>query len=86
MGVGVMGPFGFGSAWLDVTVRVVLIDEADTTPLVGMLLLESHSLNIDVEDGEQTRPTVPARTESERFLILSSLVGGGGFEPPTSCL
>ena len=31
--------------------RVVLIDEADTTPLVGMLLLDSHNLNIDVEDG-----------------------------------
>ena len=31
--------------------RVVLIDEADTTPLVGMLLLNGHNLNIDVEDG-----------------------------------
>ena len=31
--------------------RVVLIDEADTTPLVGMLLLDRHNLNIDVEDG-----------------------------------
>lgn len=31
--------------------RVVLIDESDTTPLVGMLLLEWHNLNIDVEDG-----------------------------------
>ena len=31
--------------------RVVLIDEADTTPLVGMLLLNGHNLNMDVEDG-----------------------------------
>ncbi len=31
--------------------RVVLIDEADTTPLVGMLLLDRHNLNIDVESG-----------------------------------
>ena len=31
--------------------RVVLIDEADTTPLVGMLSLDWHNLNIDVEDG-----------------------------------
>ena len=31
--------------------RVVLIDEADTTPLVGMLLLNGHNLNIDVESG-----------------------------------
>ena len=31
--------------------RVVLIDEADTTPLVGMLLLDRHNLNIDVADG-----------------------------------
>ena len=31
--------------------RVVLIDEADTTPLVGMLLLNRHNLNIDVENG-----------------------------------
>ncbi len=31
--------------------RVVLIDEADTTPLVGMLLLDRHNLNIDIEDG-----------------------------------
>ena len=29
--------------------RDVLIDEADTTPLVGMLLLDRHNLNIDVE-------------------------------------
>jgi len=26
-------------------------DAADTTPLVGMRLLDSHNLNIDVEDG-----------------------------------
>ncbi len=31
--------------------RVVLVDEADTTPLVGMLLLDRHNLNIDVESG-----------------------------------
>ena len=31
--------------------RVVLIDEADTTPLVGMLLLDRRNLNIDVESG-----------------------------------
>ena len=31
--------------------RVVLIDEADTTPLVGMLLLNGHNLNIDVKSG-----------------------------------
>ena len=31
--------------------RDVLIDEADTTPLVGMMLLDRHNLNIDVEDG-----------------------------------
>ncbi len=30
---------------------VVLIDEANTTPLVGMLLLDGHNLNIDVESG-----------------------------------
>ena len=46
-----MGPFGFGSAWFDVTVRVVLIGESDPTPLMGMLLLDRHNLNIDVEDG-----------------------------------
>ena len=31
--------------------RDVLIDEADTTPLVGMLLLDRHNLNIDGESG-----------------------------------
>ena len=31
--------------------RDVLIDEADTTPLVGMLLLDRHNLDIDVESG-----------------------------------
>ena len=31
--------------------RDFLIDEADTTPLVGMLLLDRHNLNIDVESG-----------------------------------
>ena len=31
--------------------RVVLIDEADATPLVGMLLLDRYNLNIDVESG-----------------------------------
>ena len=40
--------------------RDVLIDEADTTPLVGMLLLDSHNLNIDVEDGG--RVVIQAKT------------------------
>ena len=31
--------------------RYVLADAADTTPLVGMLMLDRHNLNIDVEDG-----------------------------------
>ena len=31
--------------------RYVLADAADTTPLVGMRLLDSHNLNIDVVDG-----------------------------------
>ncbi len=31
--------------------KVVLIDEADTTPLVGMLLLNRHDLSIEVESG-----------------------------------
>ena len=31
--------------------RYVLADAADTTPLVGMRLLDRHNLNIDVEDG-----------------------------------
>ncbi len=31
--------------------RNVLIDEADSTPLVGMLLLDRHNLNIDVKHG-----------------------------------
>ncbi len=31
--------------------RVVLVDEADTTPLVGMLLLDRHDLSIQVRDG-----------------------------------
>lgn len=29
----------------------VLADAADTTPLVGMRMLDRHNLNIDVEDG-----------------------------------
>ena len=33
--------------------RDVLIDEADTTPLAGMLLPDRHDLNIDVEGGER---------------------------------
>ena len=35
----------------DGELRVVLVDEADTTPLVGMQLLDRHNLNIDVESG-----------------------------------
>ena len=31
--------------------KYVLADAADTTPLVGMRLLDRHNLNIDVEDG-----------------------------------
>ena len=31
--------------------RYVLADVADTTPLVGMRLLDSHNLNIEVESG-----------------------------------
>ena len=31
--------------------RYVLADVADTTPLVGMRLLDNHNLNIDVVDG-----------------------------------
>ena len=31
--------------------RYVLADAADTTPLVGMRMLDRHHLNIDVEDG-----------------------------------
>ena len=31
--------------------RYVLADAADTTPLVGMRMLDRHNLNIDVEDG-----------------------------------
>ncbi len=31
--------------------RYVLADAADTTPLVGMRLLDGHNLNIDVLDG-----------------------------------
>ena len=31
--------------------RYVLADGADTTPLIGMRLLDSHNLSIDVEEG-----------------------------------
>lgn len=31
----------------------VLVDEAETTPLVGMALLEGHRLHVDVEHGGQ---------------------------------
>ena len=31
--------------------RHIEADEADSTPLVGMRLLDGHNLNIDVEDG-----------------------------------
>ena len=31
--------------------RYVLADAAETTPLVGMRLLDGHNLNIDVEEG-----------------------------------
>ena len=31
--------------------KYVLADAADTTPLVGMRMLDRHNLNIDVEDG-----------------------------------
>ena len=39
--------------------RDVLVDEADTTPLVGMRLLHRHNLNIDVE--HQGRVVIQAR-------------------------
>ena len=35
----------------DGQLRYVLADAADTTPLVGMRMLDRHNLNIDVEDG-----------------------------------
>ena len=31
--------------------RYIDADEADSTPLVGMLLMDGHNLSIDVEDG-----------------------------------
>ena len=39
--------------------RYVEGDAADTTPLVGMRLLDGHSLYVEVEDGERvvTEPT-----------------------------
>lgn len=40
--------------------RVVLVDEADTTPLIGMLLLDKHNLNIDVETGGRVLITAKA--------------------------
>ena len=48
--------------------RVVLIDEADTTPLVGMLLLNRHNLNIAVENGGRVliRGQRIARTPTRR--------------------
>ena len=36
---------------LEGTSRATLADAADTTPLVGMRMLDRHNLNIDVEDG-----------------------------------
>ena len=37
-----------------------LADAADTTPLVGMTLLDSHSLYVEIEDGG--RVVIEART------------------------
>ena len=31
--------------------KYILADAADTTPLVGMRMLDRHNLNVDVEDG-----------------------------------
>ena len=42
----------------------ILIDEADTTPLVGMALLENHSLHIDVRIGG--RATIEANERDQR--------------------
>ena len=35
--------------------RSVVVDEADTTPLVGVLMLDGHELNIQVCDGGGVR-------------------------------
>ena len=48
--------FGLQSRWgitvlWDGAARFIEADEADTTPLVGMLLLDGHNLNIAVESG-----------------------------------
>ena len=41
----------------------ILVDEADTTPLVGMALLENHSLHIDVRSGG--RATIEANERDQ---------------------
>ena len=41
----------------------ILVDEAETTPLVGMALLENHSLHIDVRIGG--RATVEANERDQ---------------------
>ena len=42
--------YGVTVLW-DGLARYIEADEADSTPLVGMRLLDRHNLNIDVEDG-----------------------------------
>ena len=42
--------YGVAVLW-DGRTRYVEADAADTTPLVGMRLLDSHSLYVEVEDG-----------------------------------
>ena len=42
--------WGITVLW-DGAARFIEADEADTTPLVGMLLLDGHNLNIAVESG-----------------------------------
>ncbi len=42
--------YGVTVSW-DGSARNVSVNVADSAPLVGMLLLDRHNLNIDVEDG-----------------------------------
>ena len=42
--------YGVAVLW-DARTRYVEADAADTTPLVGMRLLDGHSLYVEVEDG-----------------------------------
>jgi len=51
--------YGMTALW-DGHPRFVDADEADATPLPGMSMLDSHNLNIDVEDGG--RVVIQAKT------------------------